>query len=140
MLDKNMDVKVTDHDNQSSLILNLISIHFFHFSSNYVISVNFHQASHPSIFQFQHYTLFFLKSLSFQDDPYVFQKIDENGVVTYEGFCIDLLNEISNHLGFKYEIRVSPKNEYGNCNDEGVCNGMVKELVEKVTTSCGVSL
>lgn len=59
------------------------------------------------------------------------KKIDENGVVTYEGFCIDLLNEISNHLGFKYEIRVSPKNEYGNCNDEGVCNGMVKELVEK---------
>lgn len=65
------------------------------------------------------------------DDPYVFQQIDENGVVTYEGFCIDLLNEISNHLGFKYEIRVAPKNEYGNCNDEGVCNGMVKELVEK---------
>lgn len=52
--------------------------------------------------------------------------------MTYEGFCIDLLNEISNHLGFKYEIRVAPKNEYGNCNDEGVCNGMVKELVEKV--------
>lgn len=59
--------------------------------------------------------------------------------MTYEGFCIDLLNEISNHLGFKYEIRVSPKNEYGNCNDEGVCNGMVKELVEKVLiiTYCG---
>lgn len=65
------------------------------------------------------------------DDPYVFQQVDEHGVVTYEGFCIDLLNEISSHLGFKYEIRVSPKNEYGNCNDEGVCNGMVKELVEK---------
>nr|XP_022293547.1 glutamate receptor ionotropic, kainate 2-like [Crassostrea virginica]XP_022293548.1 glutamate receptor ionotropic, kainate 2-like [Crassostrea virginica] len=65
------------------------------------------------------------------DDPYVFQQIDEHGIVTYEGFCIDLLNEISSQLGFKYEIRVSPKNEYGNCNDEGECNGMVKELVER---------
>ena len=54
--------------------------------------------------------------------------------MTYEGFCIDLLNEISSQLGFKYEIRVSPKNEYGNCNDEGECNGMVKELVERVST------
>ena len=53
--------------------------------------------------------------------------------MTYEGFCIDLLNEISSQLGFKYEIRVSPKNEYGNCNDEGECNGMVKELVERVS-------
>lgn len=82
--------------------------------------------------------MFVLTNLSLQDDPYVFQQIDENGVVTYEGFCIDLLNEISNQLGFKYEIRVSPKNEYGNCNDEGVCNGMVKELVEKVISYCGV--
>ena len=53
--------------------------------------------------------------------------------VLYEGFCIDLLDKISTMLNFNYTVVKSPNNAYGTCKDGFKnCNGMVRELVEKV--------
>ncbi|XP_078051605.1 ionotropic receptor 25a-like isoform X2 [Augochlora pura] len=49
----------------------------------------------------------------------------------YYGFCIDLLNEIKEMVGFQYEIRESEDGLYGNLNPDHSWNGMMKELITK---------
>ena len=51
----------------------------------------------------------------------------------FEGFCIDLLKELANILGFSYEIRLVPDGRYGSQDDKGQWNGMVRELIEHVS-------
>lgn len=51
----------------------------------------------------------------------------------FEGFCIDLLKELANILGFSYEIRLVPDGKYGSQDDKGQWNGMIKELMEHVS-------
>ena len=51
----------------------------------------------------------------------------------FEGFCIDLLKELANILGFTYEIRLVPDGRYGSQDDKGQWNGMVRELIEHVS-------
>lgn len=51
----------------------------------------------------------------------------------FEGFCIDLLKELSNILGFTYEIRLVPDGKYGSQDDKGQWNGMIRELIEHVS-------
>ena len=65
--------------------------------------------------------------LLFQEEPYVIEK--SNG--QFEGFCIDLLNKISQRMNFKYEIYKVPDNTYGS-EVNGTWNGLVRELIEKV--------
>ena len=51
----------------------------------------------------------------------------------FEGFCIDILNEVAKRMNFKYEIYKVPDNRYGNDKyDNGSWDGLVKELIEKV--------
>ena len=51
----------------------------------------------------------------------------------FEGFCIDLLREISQQLGFDYRIELVPDGAYGYPNKEdGEWNGMVKQIMDKV--------
>lgn len=55
----------------------------------------------------------------------------------YEGFTIDLLNRISQDLNFKYEILVSPGNEYGapkgkRGNEAQEWGGIVGEILSRV--------
>lgn len=55
----------------------------------------------------------------------------------FEGFCIDLLKELANILGFTYEIRLVPDGKYGSQDDKGLWNGMIRELIEHVSfTPC----
>lgn len=49
----------------------------------------------------------------------------------YYGFCIDLLNEIKDALGFQYEIREVEDKLYGNLSPNGSWSGTMKELIEK---------
>lgn len=49
----------------------------------------------------------------------------------FEGYCIDLIKEISNFLGFKYIIKVVPDAKHGSINAMGEWNGMIRELVDK---------
>ncbi|MBN3272750.1 GRIK2 protein, partial [Polyodon spathula] len=69
------------------------------------------------------------------EDPYViFKKSDKPlyGNDRFEGYCIDLLRELANILGFTYEIRLVEDGKYGAQEDtnSGQWNGMVKELMD----------
>ncbi|KAG9333731.1 hypothetical protein JZ751_010600 [Albula glossodonta] len=70
---------------------------------------------------------------SLGEEPYVmFKKSDKalSGNDRFEGFCIDLLKELANILGFSYEIRLVPDGKYGSQDEKGQWNGMVRELME----------
>ena len=57
---------------------------------------------------------------------------NEDGSSSYEGYCIDLLNELARNLKFTYEIYVSPDGMYGAQTDDGTWNGMIGEIVHEV--------
>uniref|UniRef100_A0A668T026 Glutamate receptor n=1 Tax=Oreochromis aureus TaxID=47969 RepID=A0A668T026_OREAU len=68
------------------------------------------------------------------EEPYVmFKKSDKPlyGNDRFEGYCIDLLRELANILGFTFEVRLVEDGKYG-VQDEntGQWNGMVKELMD----------
>ena len=66
----------------------------------------------------------------------MFKKSDKPlyGNDRFEGYCIDLLRELANILGFTYEVRLVEDGKYG-AQDEntGQWNGMVKELMDHVS-------
>lgn len=51
----------------------------------------------------------------------------------YQGYSIDVLDALSNYLGFKYEIYVAPDHRYGSLQPDGQWNGLIGELVFKVS-------
>uniref|UniRef100_A0AAQ6IR30 Glutamate receptor n=1 Tax=Anabas testudineus TaxID=64144 RepID=A0AAQ6IR30_ANATE len=68
-----------------------------------------------------------------KEEPYVMLKKSDKALVgndRFEGFCIDLLKELANILGFTYEIRLVPDGKYGSQDDKGQWNGMIRELIE----------
>lgn len=80
----------------------------------------------------------------FQEEPFVMKRTPPKGVEftgndRYEGFTIDLLNRISQDLKFKYEIVLSPANEYGapskraKSPSEAQWGGIVGEILAKVS-------
>ncbi|XP_038551043.1 glutamate receptor ionotropic, kainate 2-like [Micropterus salmoides] len=68
------------------------------------------------------------------EEPYVmFKKSDKPlyGNDRFEGYCIDLLRELANILGFLYEVRLVEDGKYGTQDENtGQWNGMVKELMD----------
>lgn len=56
----------------------------------------------------------------------------EDGIMKYKGYCIDLMNELQKLLHFSYEIYEVPDGKYGGLTDNGTWNGMVGELVRGV--------
>ena len=51
----------------------------------------------------------------------------------FEGFCIDLIDEIAQHLGFNYTFQIEQSGSYGSKNKEtGEWNGMIRELLDHV--------
>ncbi|XP_035213366.1 glutamate receptor ionotropic, kainate 2-like [Stegodyphus dumicola] len=54
---------------------------------------------------------------------------DENGV-KYEGYCVDLIDEIASDLKFQYRIKEVDDGSYGRKNDLGEWNGMIRELID----------
>ena len=73
-----------------------------------------------------------------QEEPYVMLKKNSNGVPYngnegFEGFCIDLLEEISKILMFNYTLRIVGDGKYGApVGPKDEWNGMVRELIDKV--------
>ena len=61
-------------------------------------------------------------------------KQEQDGKISYEGFCIDLFKELAKMLHFTYEIYVSPDGQYGGITQKGTWNGIVGQLVNKVST------
>ncbi|XP_069751924.1 glutamate receptor ionotropic, kainate 3-like [Narcine bancroftii] len=67
------------------------------------------------------------------EEPYVmFKKSDKplSGNDRFEGYCIDLLKELSNILGFVYDIHLTQDGKYGTPDEKGQWNGMVKDLID----------
>ena len=52
----------------------------------------------------------------------------------YEGFCIDLLEKIATICNFSYTIKLVDDNFYGTMVN-GVFNGLIAELINKVSTN-----
>lgn len=70
---------------------------------------------------------------AFQEEPFVM--VSENVLgkpKKYQGYSIDVLDALSNYLGFKYEIYVAPDHKYGSLQPDGQWNGLMGELVFKV--------
>lgn len=66
----------------------------------------------------------------------MFKKSDKPlyGNDRFEGYCIDLLRELSTFLGFTYEIKLVEDGKYGARDDaSGQWNGMVRELIDHVS-------
>ena len=61
------------------------------------------------------------------------EKRQKDGSITYTGYCIGLLNELARNLKFTYEIYPSPDGLYGTETENGTWNGMIGELINKVT-------
>ncbi|XP_013931844.1 PREDICTED: glutamate receptor ionotropic, kainate 3-like [Thamnophis sirtalis] len=67
------------------------------------------------------------------EEPFVmFAKSDTvlSGNRRFEGYCVDLLSEVSRILGFSYEIRLVEDGKYGAQDEKGQWNGMIKELID----------
>ncbi|KAL0110156.1 hypothetical protein PUN28_013655 [Cardiocondyla obscurior] len=68
------------------------------------------------------------------EQPYVMLRSGGNfsGNSRYEGFCIDLLQEIARMVGFTYRIELVPDGKYGAYDYEtGEWNGIVRQLMDK---------
>ncbi|RWR98623.1 glutamate receptor ionotropic: kainate 3-like protein [Dinothrombium tinctorium] len=48
----------------------------------------------------------------------------------YEGYCIDLLEEMANEEGFDYEIFLNPENSNGKLEANGTRNGLIRDLID----------
>lgn len=69
------------------------------------------------------------------ENPYVMHKKSDKvlyGNDRFEGYCLDLLKELSNILGFNYEVKLVTDGKYGAQNDKGEWNGMVRELIDHI--------
>ncbi|XP_013407964.2 glutamate receptor ionotropic, kainate 2 [Lingula anatina] len=90
----------------------------------------------PPTLKVRHFANQTLLITSRLEKPYVQLKKQDStkpaleGNDRYEGFCIDLLSEISKIVGFEYEIELVPDGQYGIVNDKGEWTGMVRELID----------
>ena len=57
---------------------------------------------------------------------------EKDGSISYEGYCIDLLNKLAENLHFSYEIHTSPDEVYGTELPNGLWNGLIGELINQV--------
>jgi Ligated ion channel L-glutamate- and glycine-binding site len=56
------------------------------------------------------------------------------GNARYEGYSLDLIDEISKLLGFEYEFELTPDQAFGAYNKETKqWNGLVKQLLDRVS-------
>ena len=73
-----------------------------------------------------------------QEEPYVMLKpsgMFMTGNDRFHGYLVDLLNKISNYLGFNHEIRLSRDGKYGELMD-GVWDGSIGEVLSEVDCLC----
>lgn len=58
--------------------------------------------------------------------------IDQAGNANYSGFLMDLITDISQLVGFQYDIYIAPDNSFGAMNADGQWGGLIRELIDKV--------
>ncbi|XP_021939210.1 ionotropic receptor 25a isoform X4 [Zootermopsis nevadensis] len=65
-------------------------------------------------------------------NPFViYDGVDGKNRTKFKGYCIDLIDEIRNITKFDYEIYEAPDKKFGNMDENGNWNGMIKELMLK---------
>lgn len=64
-----------------------------------------------------------------QQIPFVFR--DKDSPKGYSGYCIDLMDKIGDVLRFEYEIQLATGNVFGNMDEQGKWNGLIKDLMDK---------
>ncbi|XP_045912797.1 probable glutamate receptor [Micropterus dolomieu] len=65
-----------------------------------------------------------LSITTIKQDPYTMSKGSE-----LEGYCIDLITELSKKLGFKYKLHLVKDSRYGAMDPSGNWNGMIGEII-----------
>ena len=58
---------------------------------------------------------------------------EKKGNKRYEGYCVDLIDEISKLLEFNYTIKIVEDLKYGTKNERGEWNGLIRELIDGVS-------
>lgn len=67
-----------------------------------------------------------LSITTIKEDPYIMSRGSE-----LEGYCNDLLSELSKKLGFKYKLHLVKDNRYGSMDSSGNWHGMIGEIIRK---------
>ena len=70
-----------------------------------------------------------------QEEPYVMLKKSEEtlyGNDRFEGFCVDLLHEMSQMVNFKYEFHLVKDKMYGTTDKNNEWDGMIREILDEV--------
>ena len=58
---------------------------------------------------------------------------EKKGNKRYEGYCIDLIDEISKILEFNYTIKIVEDMRHGRKNERGEWNGLIRDLIDGVS-------
>ncbi|UJR28089.1 hypothetical protein I4U23_009345 [Adineta vaga] len=72
-----------------------------------------------------------------EEKPYVSRKKDSNGSFYFEGYCIDMLDEIARRLHFNYSIHIAEDAAYGKEDENGQWSGIIGELTRR-TADLGI--
>ncbi|XP_010868626.1 glutamate receptor ionotropic, kainate 4 isoform X1 [Esox lucius] len=68
------------------------------------------------------------------ENPYVMLRPDHQALAgneRYEGFCVDMLRELAQHLHFSYRLQLVADGMYGTPGPNGTWTGMVGELISR---------
>ena len=58
---------------------------------------------------------------------------EKKGNKRYEGYCVDLIDEISKLLEFNYTIKIVEDLKHGTKNERGEWNGLIRDLIDGVS-------
>ncbi|CAF3759347.1 unnamed protein product [Rotaria sp. Silwood1] len=78
-----------------------------------------------------------LQVVTREEKPYVVRKVHINGSIYFEGYCIDMLDEIARRLQFNYSIRIAADAAYGKEDETGRWSGIIGELTRR-TADLGI--
>ena len=78
--------------------------------------------------------LFWFLQMLNKEPPFVIAKKNKDGTFQFEGYCVDLINELAKILKFKYEFYPSPDGKYGARMEDATWDGMVREILDGVCT------
>ncbi|XP_037335283.2 glutamate receptor U1 [Pungitius pungitius] len=67
-----------------------------------------------------------LSITTIKEEPYTMSR-----GVELEGYCMDLISELSKELGFKYKVSLVKDNRYGVKDPSGTWNGMMGEIIRR---------
>lgn len=74
-----------------------------------------------------------------QSPPFVMRRQRQNSANggragDLEGFCIDLLNELSRMLQLKFDIRLVNDSQHGTRDRQGNWNGLIRDILDMVSS------